>query len=70
MMHGTRYREVLEDKLDFFMNQHGITHFLQDRAPCPRSKVMKDWFVWKHNAELIKWFGNSPDLILIENVWD
>ncbi len=29
MMNGTD-RQVLEEKLDFFMNQHGTTHFLNN----------------------------------------
>jgi hypothetical protein len=69
MMIGTRYRQVLEDKLVFFMNQHGTTYFFQDGAPCHRSKVVKDWFAGKLNIELIKWPGNNPDLNPIENVW-
>jgi hypothetical protein len=47
MMNGTKYRQLLEDKLDFFMNQHEATHFLQDGATCHRSKVVKDWFCWE-----------------------
>jgi hypothetical protein len=27
MMNGIRYRQVLQDKLDFFVNQHGTLHF-------------------------------------------
>jgi hypothetical protein len=69
IMNWTRYRQILEDKLDFFMNQHGTTHFLQGRAPCHRSKVVKDWFAGKPNIELIKWPGTSPDLNPIKNVW-
>jgi hypothetical protein len=33
MMNETRYRQVLEDKLDFFMNQHGTTHFPSSVGP-------------------------------------
>jgi hypothetical protein len=69
MMNGTRYRQDLKDKLDFFMNQYGTTHFLQDRALCHRSKVVKVWFAGKPIGELIKWPDNSPDLSPIENVW-
>ncbi len=29
MMNGTKYWQVLEDKLEFFMHHHQTTHFLQ-----------------------------------------
>jgi transposase len=61
MMNRTMYRQVLEDQLDFFMNQHRTTHFFQDGALCHR-------FAGKPNIELIKWPGNSPDPNPIENV--
>jgi hypothetical protein len=33
IVNGERYKQVLEDKLEFFMTQHGTSHFQQDRAP-------------------------------------
>ena len=34
MMNGVRYRQLLEEKLELFMDRQGCTHFLQDGAPC------------------------------------
>ncbi len=40
MTNGACYRRILDDKLEFFMHQHGISHFLQDCAPCNKSKIV------------------------------
>ena len=69
MMNGTRYLTILKDKLELFMRLHGTTHFLQDGAPCHRSKIVKSWFAERPEIKLIDWPGNSPDLNPIENVW-
>lgn len=69
MMNGIRYLRVLEDKLEYFMQSHGTTHFLQDGAPCHKAKIVTRWFEARPNISLIRWPGNSPDLNPIENVW-
>jgi hypothetical protein len=69
MMNGQHYREILDQKLELFMQQHGTTHFLQDGAPCHRSKIVSDWFRERPHITLIDWPGNSPDLNPIENAW-
>jgi hypothetical protein len=37
------YQTVLENHLLPFMEIHGTTHFLQDRAPCHTSKKIKEF---------------------------
>ncbi len=69
MMNGTRYRQLLDEKLEFFMHKHGTTHFLQDGAPCHRSKIVSECFRERPDIQLVKWPGNSPDLNPIETVW-
>jgi len=40
MMNGARYLQILDDNLERFMERHRTTHFLQDGAPCHRSKIV------------------------------
>jgi hypothetical protein len=67
MMNGQRYCRILDEKLEFFMTQHGTTYFLQDGASCHKSKIISFWFQERLNIKLIDWLGNSPDLNPIEN---
>jgi hypothetical protein len=43
-MNEVRNRELLDDKLEFFIGQHGTSHFLQDGASCYWSKIVSAWF--------------------------
>ena len=69
MMNGDRYLEVLQNHLIPFMEIHGSTHFLQDGAPCHKSKKVMD-FLKDKPFEIMDWPGNSPDLNPIENAWN
>jgi hypothetical protein len=44
MMNGERCWHLLFEKLEFFMTQHGTTHFLQGGASCHWSKMVIKWF--------------------------
>ncbi len=62
MMNGLRYCQLLDEKLEFFMSQHGTSCFLQDGAPCHRSKIVTTWFQQRPHIKLVKLPRNSPDL--------
>ena len=68
-MNTDRYIECLNDHLLPFMRTHGCKRFLQDGAPCHKSKR-----TMAHLADqpfgIIDWPGNSPDLNPIENCWN
>jgi hypothetical protein len=69
-MNGERYKQVLADHLIPFMRIHKTAYFLQDGAPCHKSKVVMTFL--KQSQEefsIIDWPGNSPDLNPIENCW-
>lgn len=42
--------------------------FMQDGAPCHKSKMVMDYFR-SNKINLLDWLGNSPDITPIENVW-
>jgi hypothetical protein len=59
---GDRYMEMLKE------NHHKASHFLQDGAPCHKSKKVMT-FLLQQNFSVIDWPGNSPNLNPIENLW-
>ena len=64
-MNGARYLELLKDKLKLHMTVYRCTTFMQDGAPCNRSKVVSDYL---KKIKTIDWPGNSPDLNPVENL--
>ena len=47
---------------------HNCDIFMQDGAPCHRSKIVT-YSLMKNNIKKLDWLGNSPDLNPIENLW-
>lgn len=67
-MNGARYVEVLKQKLQLHMTVHNCEIFMQDGAPCHRSKIVNE-FLKQKKIKTLDWPGNSADLNPIENLW-
>ena len=66
-MNGEKYVQMLSEKLKLHLHLHNCQIFMQDGAPCHRSKVAKN-FLDNNNIDLLKWPRNSPDLNPIKNL--
>ena len=65
-MDGTKYAELLKDKLLTHMAIHQSLIFMHDGAPCHWSKIVKQ-FLKENHIKILD--GNSPNLNPIKNLW-
>ena len=66
-MNGSRYVDLLKEKLEMHMNIHRCTVFMHDGAPCHRLKVVKQ-FLFEKGVATLGWPENNLDLNPIENL--
>ena len=67
-INGSRYVNLLREKLQLHMAVNQCSVFIHDDPPCHRSKVVQS-FLDQQRISVLEWAGNSPDLNPIENLW-
>ena len=66
-MSGDRYVDLLKEELQLHMEAHECSIFMQDGAPCHRSRFVSD-FLRRKGVRTFEWPGNNTDLNPIENL--
>ena len=62
-----RHVELFKNKLQFHISVNYCLIFMHGWVPCYRTRAVKQ-FLEQKNAQVPNWLGNSPNLILIENL--
>ncbi len=73
IMDSALYIEILKETYLGTLKDHGIkvkeVYFQQDGDPKHRSKMTSEW-IKKKRIDLLPWAPSSPDMNIIEHVWD
>jgi hypothetical protein len=68
-MDSAEYIQVLKNRLLLYLRHfHHIPLIYQNNAAIHRSNATTVWFN-QHHIKLLEWPAQSPDIILMENVW-
>ena len=72
-MDGPLYTEILNDDVLGTLKDLGIkkkdVYFQQDNDPKHTSRVAREWFK-KNKLDVLDWAPSSPDMNIIEHVWE